>query len=149
LVIGTMVPDLSGYYPALLDYRATHSLIGVITRCMPIGVMLYYIYQAFLKRPFFDLFPDAVTSRMRPWIDRSIKLTPSAILIVAGAAVYYFNERTVNPYSNWISVLTGAVKGGVACAFALFLLYSLGMNLLWWRDRIRPPHLSDEIHSAD
>ena len=70
-------------------------------------------------------------------------------VIIAGAVVYFLNNRTFDPYGNWISALARAVKRGVACTFALFLLYSLGMNLLWWRDRVRPPHLSDEMRSAD
>ncbi len=240
MAIGTMVPDIAGYYPALLDYNATHSIGGVMTHCVPIGVIFYYVYQAFLKQPLFDLFPDAVTSRLRPWIDHPIKLTPSAVvavtacvalgamthviwdafthsggwgvakypelteivyrdasrrpirrfdviqhtsslllvpmscgfliwlrtlprhddlveraripkgiawflvtLIIAGGAVYFQNYLQNHPDSYWIMVLTRSVKGGVAYLFALFLVYALGMNVLWWRDRVRASDLID------
>jgi hypothetical protein len=242
LVFGTMVPDIAGYYPALLDYHTTHSPLGVITHCMPIGVLLYYVYQAFLKQPFFDLCPVAMTSRMRPWIDHGVKLSPIAIcsvflcvvlgamthvfwdsfthfrgwgvsayptlntvsfemadrsirwftviqhgsslllipmlagfviwlrrlprhddpvdraripqglvwfvlaMIVVGTAIHLQHLHAIHPKANWISVLAVSTKRSGAVTLFLFLVYAMGMNVLWWRERSRPPHIISANH---
>lgn len=239
LAIGSMVPDIAGFYPFVLDYVTAHSISGVMTHCTPIGVMLYYGYQAFLKQPFFDLFPEAVTSRMQPWIDHPINLHPLSILAVAlsaaigsmthvvwdgfthgggwgvttfpilsettgkipgrvirwydviqhssslllipmligflwwlknlpvqeklsdrarmphsivwsvlsiiliGTGLYYQTFQWNHPNVNSISVLARSVKFSGTCTLSLFLVYSIGMNFVWWRERVRPPHLAD------
>jgi len=239
LAIGSMVPDIAGFYPSVLDYATAHSIAGVMTHCTPIGVMLYYGYQAFLKQPFFDLFPEAVTSRMQPWIDHPINLHPLSILavvlsaaigstthvvwdgfthgggwgvtnfpvlretvgnvprgykwyavlqhasslllipmlvgffrwlrtlprqdklsdrarmprsiawsvlsiILIGTGIYYQNFQWNHPNASQILALTRAIKFSGSCTLILFLVYSASMNLVWWRERVRPPHLADD-----
>lgn len=240
LALGSMVPDIAGYYPAIIDYRTSHSAIGVLTHCTPIGVVLYYTYQAFLKQPFFDLFPNAVTTRMRPWIDHPVNLTVSGVLTVMGCvwlgamthflwdsvthrggwgaasfpmlteslvkvsgrsirwfeflqhsssllllpmligfslwlrtrppqddpverarfpkaiawcvlaavaiggAMYLPYASANQPRVNWLALLTSTVKSCGTITLSLFLIYSLGMNLLWWHERKRPPHIVDD-----
>ena len=82
LAIGAMVPDISGFYPQLLDYHATHSLSGVLTHCMPVGLICYYVYHSILKRPMVDLLPAAAGDRLRPWTENPINFAPLAIVMV-------------------------------------------------------------------
>lgn len=82
LAIGSMVPDISGFYPQLLDYHATHSVRGVLTHCLPIGLFCYYVYHMSLKRPLVDLLPRAASDRLRPWTENSINFAPLAMVAV-------------------------------------------------------------------
>jgi len=237
LVAGAIIPDIASSYPWLLAYQTTHSLYGIVTHCMPIGALLYYCFHAFLKQPFYDLFPIEMTSRMRPWIDKRIKLNPQAIfvalmcvtlgaathvlwdsfshyfgwgvkqfpalrrvafdldgrkvrwfqivqhassillipmiggfllwlgkqpklddpieraripnnlvwaiyvIIVICSAVYYQHYLAIHSNTNWLSALAVSAKRISGSVFFLFLVYSFGMNVLWWRDRLRPPHI--------
>jgi hypothetical protein len=82
LAIGSMVPDISGFYPQLLDYHATHTVRGVLTHCLPIGLICYYAYHAILKRPLVDWLPSAASDRLRPWTENPINFAPLAIVAV-------------------------------------------------------------------
>lgn len=82
LAIGSMVPDLSGYYPQLLDYESTHSMRGILTHCLPVGMICYYCYHAILKRPLVDLLPSAASDRMRPWTEKPIDFALPALIAV-------------------------------------------------------------------
>lgn len=82
LAIGSMVPDISGFYPQLLDYHATHSVLGVLTHCLPIGLFCYYVYHAILKRPLVDWLPSAASDRLKPWTEKPINFAPLAMVAV-------------------------------------------------------------------
>jgi Domain of unknown function (DUF4184) len=81
LAIGTMVPDLAGFYPNLLEYRSTHSVVGILTHCTPIGLVGYYVYHALAKRPLVDLLPKSASDRLRSWSEEPIDFSLLAILV--------------------------------------------------------------------
>ncbi|MFK8113552.1 MAG: DUF4184 family protein [Rubripirellula sp.] len=88
LAIGSMVPDLAGFYPAILDYQSTHSLLGILTHCSPIGLIAYYVYHGILKRPLVDVLPRAASDRLRPWTERPIDFSVKAVgLVVVCVAI--------------------------------------------------------------
>ena len=60
LIIGTMVPDFG--YLTQLTYFISHTIIGIFSYCIPVGVAVYFFFHYFLKYPFLDLFPDKHSS---------------------------------------------------------------------------------------
>lgn len=83
IAIGSMVPDLPSFLPGLLNYHVTHSLRGILTHCMPIGLVLYYLFHGVLKHPLGALLPDSITARLRPALERRIDFSVSRVAIVA------------------------------------------------------------------
>ena len=51
LAIGSMVPDVAGFYPNLFDYPTLHSFPGVFTHCIPLGLIGFFLYHWVLKQP--------------------------------------------------------------------------------------------------
>jgi len=239
LVIGTMVPDLAGYFPSVFDYAAMHSLRGILTHCVPVGVICYYAYQAFFKQPLFDLLPDPARCRLVRFIERPVSLSFSGVvmvviavlcgtfthvgwdsfthggtwatanfevlnetvtrierrripwyevlqfassllvvpllaiaawwfgqqprceyeveraripqlvvwmtvfLLVVSTGVYFQHYQVVYPDQRIMAVVTATLKDIGAVTLVTFLLYAITMNLIWWRDRIRPPYLGE------
>ncbi|MFG0263384.1 MAG: DUF4184 family protein [Novipirellula sp. JB048] len=95
LAIGCVIPDIAAFYPEWVDYRATHSVHGVLTHCLPLGVAFYYLYQSLLKRPLADLLPRSLSERLWPWLDKPIDFSITAILsvilcVVLGAVTHVF-----------------------------------------------------------
>ena len=87
LAIGTMIPDVGVFFPGLLDYRATHSIVGLLTHCLPVGLAAYYLYHVVFKRPLADLLPASLRDRLHEHIDRKIDFSMRQVALVAGLVV--------------------------------------------------------------
>lgn len=64
-IIGSMVPDfglLMPWRPARIE---THSAIGLITFCLPVGLATFWIFQLLIKPAVVEILPDAAYSRWR------------------------------------------------------------------------------------
>lgn len=59
-----MVPDVPLFFPVLVDYTETHSLVGAFTVCLPIGASLFLFFELFMRRPLISLLPDWMESRL-------------------------------------------------------------------------------------
>lgn len=64
LVIGTMVPDLVYFVPLPISRTLTHSLLGVVTVDLVLGLVLFLAWRVALRRPFVDFASFAVRSRL-------------------------------------------------------------------------------------
>jgi hypothetical protein len=65
-IIGSMVPDfgfLMRWRPPRME---THSAIALLTFCLPVGLLAFWIFQLVLKRPVMAVLPDAAYSRWQP-----------------------------------------------------------------------------------
>ncbi len=82
LAIGCAIPDIAAFYPHWVDYGATHSIRGVLTHCLPLGIAFYYLYQSLLKRPLADLLPRSLSERLWPWLNKPIDFSVTAIFAV-------------------------------------------------------------------
>ena len=87
LAIGTMIPDLGVFFPELVDYRASHSIVGLLTHCLPLGLAAYYLYHVVYKRPLADLLPASLRDRLHEHIDRDIDFSMRQVALVAGLVV--------------------------------------------------------------
>lgn len=63
LAIGSMIPDLPLFVPIAPGYETTHSVAGVFTVCLPLGIAAFLTFQYIMKRPLLALAPDAIRRR--------------------------------------------------------------------------------------
>jgi hypothetical protein len=64
-IIGSMVPDFGLLLPSRPPRIETHSAIGLLTFCLPVGLATFWIFQQLLKRPIMAVLPDAAHARWR------------------------------------------------------------------------------------
>jgi|GEM_PF-1632151 len=91
LAIGCVVCDLPVFFPMLISYNELHSMRGVVTHSLPIGLVLYLLYHAVYKRPFALLLPCYFSARAARWFAWELPRTISqwfwiAISIMIGAS---------------------------------------------------------------
>lgn len=66
-VIGSMIPDAGYLLPWDPPRFETHSLVGLFTFCLPMGLLGYWIFQLLIKRAVLEALPDGSYSRARPY----------------------------------------------------------------------------------
>lgn len=66
-IIGSMVPDFGLFAPWRMGRIETHSAMGLLTFCLPIGLATYWIFQYLIKPPLLELLPDGAYTRWRPF----------------------------------------------------------------------------------
>ena len=88
LAIGSMIPDVSAFFPELFSYTATHSLSGIITYGLPLGLTAFYLFHLVLKQPLVDLLPRFLSGRLESWSRSEIDVHPLRMLIVAGCVMF-------------------------------------------------------------
>src|SRR5580698_10436082 len=64
-VIGAMVPDFGLFFPWRVHRFETHSTLGLLTFCLPVGLASYWIFQGLIKTPVLELLPDGAYARWR------------------------------------------------------------------------------------
>jgi Domain of unknown function (DUF4184) len=70
-LIGAMVPDFRVFFPWRLARFETHSGSALLTFCLPVGLLTYWVFQLFIKRPVLEVLPDGPYSRWRPFASRA------------------------------------------------------------------------------
>ncbi len=64
-VIGSMVPDFGLFMPWRPARIETHSAIGLLTFCLPVGLATFWIFQQLIKGPVIAVLPNAAYGRWR------------------------------------------------------------------------------------
>jgi hypothetical protein len=89
LIIGSMSPDLP-YFLRVFSGVFSHTLLGIIVLCLPLGLVCYAIFHGFCKRPATALLPDFLSARLatqvfehRLWPDKSISSVVFSIILGA------------------------------------------------------------------
>jgi hypothetical protein len=69
LVIGSMVPDLA-YFVHLEGFNRElgHSIRGLFTFCLPVGLVILLVFHKLVKRPLFGLLPPSHQQRLLPYL---------------------------------------------------------------------------------
>jgi hypothetical protein len=92
-VVGSMVPDLGLLLPGAPGRLETHSLPGLFTFCLPVGLAIYWLTLVLIKPAILEIAPDSAYARLlaadataprpslRGWLD-------VALVILAGAAIH-------------------------------------------------------------
>jgi uncharacterized membrane protein (DUF485 family) len=95
LAIGSMIPDFPLFVAISPSYSTTHSIPGVITACLPLGLGCFLVFHVLMKRPLFALLPTAIQGRCRRIATRPIEPTlrffaGASAAIVVGACSHVF-----------------------------------------------------------
>jgi len=64
-LIGSMVPDFGWFTPWRPTRFETHSVIGLLTFCLPAGLAAFWVFQRLIKTPLIELLPDGAYLRWR------------------------------------------------------------------------------------
>ena len=65
-IIGSMVPDFGLLMPWRPPRIETHSAVGLLSFCLPVGLFTFWVFQQLLKTPLLSVLPDAAYAR---WSD--------------------------------------------------------------------------------
>jgi hypothetical protein len=95
LVIGSIIPDLPLFVPLSPSYDTTHSILGIVTACLPLGLAGFLVFQLAMKRPLFAILPVWVQCRCAAHVTRRAELTLkgvvcASIAVMAGACTHLF-----------------------------------------------------------
>lgn len=88
LVVGSMVPDF-WYVVPFADRNTSHMAHGLVSFCLPVGLVLYWVWHQGLKRPLATLLPPRWRLRLREFTESglpSVSWWAVAISVLAGAA---------------------------------------------------------------
>jgi hypothetical protein len=67
VIVGAMVPDFGLFFPWRPPRFETHSVGGLFTFCLPVGMAAYWLFQYFIKAPVLEVLPEGAYARWRPF----------------------------------------------------------------------------------
>lgn len=93
LVIGSITPDLWYFQSFGITRAQSHSVEGLLWFCLPVGLLLYVLFHASLKRPLLALMPPPLAERLASLTSTDTMLPPvpwRAVLgsLLAGAVTH-------------------------------------------------------------
>lgn len=152
LIIGTAMPDLPYFLPLGVPRRVSHSELGLLYYCLPLGVSLYVLFHCVMKRPLTELLPESTRVRLdrHAFDDRlpQVAWTAVVISILIGAASHLAWDAFTHADAagvEWVPVLsqplahvgdhTVHAHAFLQHASTLFGLAVLGMAYHRWHRR--------------
>jgi len=87
LVVGSMAPDFLNFLQSPDSRNYGHTLPGLFVFCLPVGVVVLWLYHALLKEPLLGLLPDAHRARLQPYA-RPFYFFPAKQLLLILAALF-------------------------------------------------------------
>jgi hypothetical protein len=86
-VIGAMVPDFRLFFPGVPRVE-THSAIALLTFCLPVGLITYWLFERLIKTPIVQVLPEGPYARWRPYAaEGDIRSVRQWLLAVFGILV--------------------------------------------------------------
>lgn len=67
VALGSMVPDFGVFFPWHVHRFESHSLLGLFTFCLPVGLASYWVFQYLVKTPVLEVLPEGAYARWRPF----------------------------------------------------------------------------------
>jgi hypothetical protein len=80
-----MVPDWPLYFLAGPTYQLTHSFPGIFIACLPMGLVITWLFLAVARRPLFELASGGVRQRLATYLNSSPERSARGILNMAVA----------------------------------------------------------------
>jgi hypothetical protein len=106
MVIGSMAPDFVYFVPMGIHGSTSHSLKGLFSFCLPVGFLVYLVFQLWLRLPLASLLPNSVQERMKPEAEaiglRDIPIVLGSLLI--GAITHVLWDSFTHAWSPWLSL---------------------------------------------
>jgi hypothetical protein len=108
-VIGSMTPDLNMLLPGWWPRWSTHSLPGLLTFCLPLGLFVYWLTQYLLKPAVAEVLPPPQQMRLRqyhPVADIAAWRTwlAAAAAILFGAFTHLLWDAFTHEYSRGVQM---------------------------------------------
>ena len=138
LAIGSMIPDLPMFFPAISSYHASHSFPGLFLYCLPVGLIAFLFFQFAVKEACIALLPLFAQQRVQHLKQRHIPVTSGALFfvvlaIVIGSATHVFWDSFTHK-DGWATVHLSALNQTIDLAGYTLLGYKLlqyGSTLLF------------------
>jgi hypothetical protein len=111
LVVGSIAPDI-GYYVGRFDLAVfAHTLLGLVTICLPTGLVLLALVRA-LHRPVANLLPDPhrrafLSLPKMPRLTSSTMLWRVSLSVMIGAATHVAWDSFTHPTGKFVSMWSG------------------------------------------
>lgn len=106
LFIGAMTPDFN--YFILEQKMDAHTIPGVFTFCLPLGLILYFVFHLLLKYPIIDLFPKRhagfLTIHAQHSKPGSLKQFPLLLLALCIGAFSHLFWDSFTHFNGWFVV---------------------------------------------
>ena len=162
LVVGTMAPDFLYFTGMMAQGRFGHTLPGLFLSCLPLGLLLLWVFHRLIKRPLIGLAPLAAQQRLHPFreaspFDRPLALVAVALVLGACTHIVWDSfthaERWGVAHVAWLRQTVPVPVLGTLSVYrlvqhgsTLFGLAVLALALLrWWRrapvHAMQPPAL--------
>jgi hypothetical protein len=109
-VIGSMVPDFGLLLPGYVPRPQTHSLAGLVTFCLPMGLLVFWLTMLLFRPAILEVLPDGAYLRLRAgpepasilslraWLRASVALLLGAITHLIWDAFTHENARGVRMF---------------------------------------------------
>lgn len=141
VAVGAMSPDTAVFLPRLFDYERTHSLQGVVTTDLVVGLAVVTVWWLWVRAPVVDVLPDGVRRRLRldPPRWRSIRWWVAVVVGVALGALTHVVWDGFTHTTAWGADLVPALRRPVGpLPLTSWLQYASGLGglvgiALWWR----------------
>ncbi len=85
LCIGAMMPDWSLFIPLGPHYTTTHTVAGIFTACIPLGLLMFILFRCLYRRALIELLPVAAQSRLEPFRRWQLTFSGRELLLAAVA----------------------------------------------------------------
>jgi hypothetical protein len=144
LVIGSFVPDLHYFVPLPIARDSTHSLPGLLWFCLPLGLLVYFLFHRVLEEPLAALLPTSWQERLAfdhappalppvPWWAVCVSLVVGAFTHVVWDAVAHATPSTIARFP-FLDIRLFTLSGYPMYVHKVLLNGSsvIGVALLWW-----------------
>lgn len=154
LMVGSMAPDFAFFVPWGVSRHDTHTLAGLFTLCLPLGLLVWLYYVRLLERPTLAFLPDAWRTRVRPSGELNLRnVLLAAVAVLAGSMTHLawdaFTHST--PLADTLPALRDNLLGTQGAYLPVYFVlqvlssvFGLVVLAVWaWRIRSRPelpPH---------
>ncbi|HEY1589717.1 MAG TPA: DUF4184 family protein, partial [Rhodanobacter sp.] len=163
VVIGTMVPDFGVFLPWHMYRIETHSKMGLLTFCLPVGLVSYWVFQYLIKEPVLEVLPEGAYARWRPYSSAAelgslLQWILASIGVLAGAVTHLIwdafthegarGARLIPWLEDPIVDIGSHHMMGARIMQDMSSLVGLGIVLLWvWYGlrRGHTPHVHDRL----
>ncbi|AKT52349.1 DUF4184 family protein [Arsenicicoccus sp. oral taxon 190] len=146
LVCGSLVPDVPLFLPGAVvgsrdaAHAWTHTAVGLVAFCLPVGVLLTVLWSLLLAEPLLDAAPDLLRERLRTRSARHRSYWWWLLPSVAIGAVAHLGWDQITNDDSWaaghVPWLTQDLAGHPVARWSMYLSSILGLAvvaLVAWR----------------
>lgn len=127
-MIGAMVPDFGLLLPLELEREQTHGRWALLSFCLPVGLLSWWIFQLLIRPALLELAPPSWVQRLRaehapPNLGRLNIWLGAGALILVGAATHLVWDGFTHEGARGVRFFPMLEEAGPAIAGHSFVLY--------------------------